>query len=65
MVAGVQGSLQSLLGLASYAATLLAPSMTAFPWLMAASCAVVTVAALLVTVTQRRLQHDATPVQAS
>lgn len=49
VVAGVQGSLQSLFGLTTYAATLLAPTLSAFPWLMAASCGIVTAAALLVS----------------
>lgn len=49
VVAGVQASLQSLFGLSTYMATLLAPTLSAFPWLMAASCGIVTAAALLVS----------------
>ncbi len=49
VVAGVQGSLQSLFGLSTYIAALAAPSLAAFPWLMAASCGIVTAAALLVS----------------
>lgn len=41
MVSGVQGSLQSLFGMFSYVVALAFSDLTAFPWLMAASCTVV------------------------
>lgn len=48
-VNGVQGSLQSLAQMGAYLAGLLHPDTSQFPWLMAASCCVVGVAAALVT----------------
>ena len=39
VVSGVQGSLQSLLHMTTFAAALLCSRFRAFPWLMAASCA--------------------------
>lgn len=39
VVSGVQGSLQSLLHMTTFAAALLCSRFRAFPWLMATSCA--------------------------
>lgn len=48
-VSGVQGSLQSLLQMLAYLAGVLQPTTQQFPLLMAGSCCVVGVAAVLVT----------------
>jgi hypothetical protein len=48
-VSGVQGSLQSAFQMAAYIAGLAVPQPERFPWLMAASCGVVALAALLFT----------------
>ena len=56
VVAGVQGSLQSLCGLSTYLITLAAPDLASFPWLMAGSCCIVTAAALLVCGTSGQLE---------
>lgn len=48
VVSGVQGSLQSLFGMSSYVAALTFSDLSAFPWLMLASCTVV-VAGVLMT----------------
>ena len=47
VVSGVQSSLQSLFGMSSYVAALTFSDLSAFPWLMVASCTVVVAGALV------------------